>query len=310
MDIEKLKIFLCAAQTNSLSRAAFLLGAEQSTVSRQISGLEQSLGNRLFHRSGRGVTLTETGKRLLPQAQALLRHMKEVADEMAGLAGSPTGLVRLGVLSSLTQPLVNRLITLARKQAPSVRLRVFECTSGVIDEWLMNGHVDIAVTSRYGTRLNANEELLGSAATCLVGTAGEKAVSAPTIAFRDLASLPLVLPGTPSGLRAMLDRTAQAQKMNIHVALEVESLNLQKSTLSLGGLLTLLPASSVAAEIGRGELKASLVVEPRIVRKITIATSTHNPSTMASRTLAQLIRTIFESSDREEELATTTRVAR
>ncbi|MBK7473692.1 MAG: LysR family transcriptional regulator [Betaproteobacteria bacterium] len=43
----------------------------QSAVSKRISALENELGARLFERTGRGATLTDAGRVLLPRAEAL-----------------------------------------------------------------------------------------------------------------------------------------------------------------------------------------------------------------------------------------------
>ena len=61
MDWDKLKVFHSVAQVKSFTRASEQLNLSQSAVSRQVSGLEDTLGTTLFYRHARGLVLTEQG---------------------------------------------------------------------------------------------------------------------------------------------------------------------------------------------------------------------------------------------------------
>lgn len=64
MDWDKLRIFHAVAEAGSFTHAGETLNLSQSAISRQISGLEQSLKVPLFHRHARGLILTEQGEDL------------------------------------------------------------------------------------------------------------------------------------------------------------------------------------------------------------------------------------------------------
>jgi len=72
--IEQLRAFVAAAEKGSFSAAARSLGRAQSVVSTHIAMLEDSLGVELFDRSSRSPVLTEAGRDLLPEANAVLRQ--------------------------------------------------------------------------------------------------------------------------------------------------------------------------------------------------------------------------------------------
>ena len=59
MDIRQLRTFVEVAANGSYARTALIVGIAQSALSRQLSALERGIGGRLFHRTGRGVVLTE-----------------------------------------------------------------------------------------------------------------------------------------------------------------------------------------------------------------------------------------------------------
>ena len=61
-----IRCFEAAARHLSFTRAAEELGMTQAAVSYQIKLLEERVGGPLFLRGPRGVTLTDTGRRLAP----------------------------------------------------------------------------------------------------------------------------------------------------------------------------------------------------------------------------------------------------
>ncbi len=97
--LQALACFDAAARHESYTRAAQELALTQSAVSRQITGLENYLGQALFRRTRHGVALTERGsayaRQIAPRLQALERDTLEVmsgqgADQTLMLAAVPT----------------------------------------------------------------------------------------------------------------------------------------------------------------------------------------------------------------------------
>ncbi|MCB1397790.1 MAG: LysR family transcriptional regulator [Rhodobacter sp.] len=79
MDWDKLRIFHAVADAGSLTHAGDSLGLSQSAVSRQIRGLEESLGTTLFHRHARGLILTEQGELLFEATRAMTTRLETAA---------------------------------------------------------------------------------------------------------------------------------------------------------------------------------------------------------------------------------------
>lgn len=65
LDWDKLRIFKAVAEAGSFTHAGETLNLSQSAISRQISALEKSIGQPLFHRHARGLILTEQGEMLM-----------------------------------------------------------------------------------------------------------------------------------------------------------------------------------------------------------------------------------------------------
>jgi len=94
-DLEAWAIFACVVEHRSFSAAAEAIGVSKATVSKAVARLEAHLGQSLFHRTSRRLTLTESGRTLAEHAQRMLAEA-QVAEEVAhDAAASPAGLVRV-----------------------------------------------------------------------------------------------------------------------------------------------------------------------------------------------------------------------
>ena len=106
MDIRQLKTFVEVAANGSYARTAAIVGVAQSALSRQMSALERGIGGRLFHRTGRGVVLTELGERMLPRARALVADAAAWQEAARGERAEPHGEVTLGVVPVASRGLI------------------------------------------------------------------------------------------------------------------------------------------------------------------------------------------------------------
>ena len=86
-DVAELRAFCLAADLGSLGRAAVALRVSQPALSKRLRALEAVAGTELLARSSAGVTLTEAGKRLYPEARRLLDQADAVAELLGSLGG-------------------------------------------------------------------------------------------------------------------------------------------------------------------------------------------------------------------------------
>src|SRR4051812_15503359 len=97
MDLKQIESFVRVAELGSLTRAGFQLGVTQPSLSRQIRALEQEFGERLLYRNGRGVTLTDVGKSLLPHFHSILAEVRAARQHVENLKTVPDGHVAVGI---------------------------------------------------------------------------------------------------------------------------------------------------------------------------------------------------------------------
>ncbi|EDP63288.1 Transcriptional regulator [alpha proteobacterium BAL199] len=99
MDASDLRVFEAVARLGGISRAATELNTVQSNVTARIRSLEAGLGEPLFQRHSRGVTLTAAGERLLPYAHRIAALLVEATAAVRD-DGTPRGALIIGSLET------------------------------------------------------------------------------------------------------------------------------------------------------------------------------------------------------------------
>ncbi len=95
LDWDKLRVFHAVAEAGSFTHAGDRLNLTQSSISRQISSLENSLGVPLFHRHARGLSLTEQGETLYRTAQDLVTRVNDAEAAIGESMARPRGPLRI-----------------------------------------------------------------------------------------------------------------------------------------------------------------------------------------------------------------------
>ena len=296
IDPPTLRALCSVAEHGSLTRAAASLGVDQSMLSRRITALERQLGLRLFHRNGRGVAPTELALRLMPRARTILAETQALVDEARGEGSSPAGIVELGLVPAVSRPLLGALVVRVRTDFPRIRLRALEGYSGQVEEWLAGGRVDIGVFNRYGRGEVPGAELLLESDVVLAARRGSLAAIGPSIAFRSLDRLPLVLPARPNSLVSAISDIAMRQKVEIDIALEAGSSGMIRDAVAGAGLATLLPEHLARREYPHDEFSTVRVTRPSLHQRAWLALTTQRGASLAVRTVARLLRELARHS--------------
>lgn len=92
---DKLRFFHAVAEAGSFTHAAKTLNLSQSAISRQISTLEMSLENTLFHRHARGLKLTEHGERLFQTTNDIFHKLAMVEAQITEDKERPSGTLKI-----------------------------------------------------------------------------------------------------------------------------------------------------------------------------------------------------------------------
>jgi len=147
MNLEALKLFVEVTGHGSFAAVARSRDADPSSISRVISGLEDELGVRLFHRSTRRLSLTEAGQIYLARVEPLITELEAAQYSAKDVSSAPSGKLRVTTSITCGQRLITPLLKRFRVLYPDVSLELI-LTDKYVD--LVAERIDIAV--RLGPR--------------------------------------------------------------------------------------------------------------------------------------------------------------
>lgn len=143
LDSDLLRSFLAVAQAGSVSGAAVQLLRTQSAISVQLQKLEETVGQRLFQRHGRGVTLTAQGEQLLPVARRVVDMLDQA---VIGLRGAkPQGTIRLGFPEEYSDTLLPEILARFAQEQHGARIFLRCGSSTEFPSALAKGELDLAL---------------------------------------------------------------------------------------------------------------------------------------------------------------------
>ncbi|MDO9147795.1 MAG: LysR substrate-binding domain-containing protein [Hydrogenophaga sp.] len=290
MELRQLKYFLAIAESGSFSRAAERVFVAQSALSHQMAQLEQELGTDLFHRSRRGVVLTEAGQRFFPHAVSILRQTEEAVLSARSSTEGPAGKVVFGIPHSVSSAMALPLLREVRRQLPRVQLELTEELTGNLATQLRAGQIQLAVLFDDGTLSAFTWTPLLRERMYLIGPAVQTPRRAARITLRQALSQPLILPASPHGVRPLIEAAAQrAGLAPPQQVTDISSISILRTSLLAGLGQTLLPMMPLKAEIDAGLLQATPVGAPPLERVLALCASPHIPLSAASQAVAQLV---------------------
>ncbi len=216
LNLHELQVFLVAAETENFSEAGRRLNLSQPAVSMQIHALEVQLGVKLFHRSGRHISLTEKGQALVPMARDLLHRAIQVEETMLSMQGQVIGLLRLGCSTTTGKYILPRLVARLHERHPQVQVICSVTQRATALTMLIEGEVQIAFTSlREPYRDIEYRPLMADPIVLVARPDHPWALGHGTIQPCDLATQPFILREEGAGTRAALKDALEWHGMSL-----------------------------------------------------------------------------------------------
>jgi LysR family transcriptional regulator for metE and metH len=147
LEVRHLELVQTVAEAGGLSRATARLHLTESALSRQLAGLEESLGTRLFLRTGRRMLLTPAGEKLLQSSRGILESLRRTEDEVRRLSTNGAGLVRLATECYTCYHWLPSLLRDFSTRHPHVEVRVLADDTRNPVAALLEGRIDLAILS-------------------------------------------------------------------------------------------------------------------------------------------------------------------
>jgi len=245
MDTSKLAAFVAATEAGSLSRAAQRLGAQLSTVSRQIADLEATLGASLLVRTGRGVRATPAGERFLERARHVLRELDSAAAEARGTVTPELTELRLSAPPDLSARVLPSVLVELTRRHPGLAVEARTDTRRVS---LLEESYDAVL--RLG-RLEPSELIARH-----LGVISLVACAAPGLVIESSAALSACEHVLVDGMRPELLATLRGRPVRLRCEgrVRVSTFGEAAEIAAHGGRAVVLPSTSAAPLLAEGRL--------------------------------------------------------
>ncbi len=148
MDIRDLKMFLHLAESRHFGRSARAMHVSPSTLSRQIQRMEDDLGQPLFIRDNRTVTLTEAGEELRLFAQQTLLQYQQLRHAIDQRGPSLSGELHLFCSVTAAYSHLPPILDRFRAEHPSVEIKLTTGDAADAVEKALSGEADIAIAGK------------------------------------------------------------------------------------------------------------------------------------------------------------------
>lgn len=143
--LRQLQYFLALSEVGSFREAADICHITQPTLSAAIAELESVLGQKLFERSTRKVTLTAAGHDMIAQAKKILADAEALVRSVQRFRKPLTGALTLGIIPTIAPYALPKLLPDLQSTYPELSLTLKEDITARQLDALKSGQVDVVL---------------------------------------------------------------------------------------------------------------------------------------------------------------------
>jgi len=201
----KIQIFQIVAKQLSFTKAAEQLHLSQPAVSKAIKNLEQEFKTTFFIRRSNAIELTDEGKSFLVYANKLLSIYAEMEEVFTYKHETFPELINLGVSTTLSNYIIPKVIAKFNKQFPKTRFNVTDGNTEQIQDLILNGDIDFAITEGSNSNPKLNFKKFIKDEIVLVTNSNNYQLKNDTVELEKLQQIPIISREEGSGTKEIID---------------------------------------------------------------------------------------------------------
>lgn len=279
MELRALQYFVAVAEEQSFTRAAARCHVAQPSISQQIGLLERELGEPLFTRTSRGITLSAGGETLLPYARQCLALLAEARAEFVGRNHLLTGRLAFGTVTGVELTRVPAALGAYHSRYPRVEVVVTEGTSAPLLAMVSQGQLNAAVVAAPVDTLpdNLGSDTFHDGELVAVFEPDRFCLPEGRVPLAAVAEHPIICYTATSGLRPLIDAAFEGQGLKPFVSYTANDVRLQVAFAAQGVGIAL--SADTDPALDRLDGLITRPVEPRIpFQKVLVWRRDLNPS--------------------------------
>ncbi|HSW11410.1 MAG TPA: LysR family transcriptional regulator [Solimonas sp.] len=252
MDTQSLSAFIAVADSSSFTQAAETLHLSQPAVSKRITALEGQIGQSLFDRVGRQVSLTDAGRTLLPYARKVLQDLEDGRRALSHLHDRVAGRLSIGTSHHIGLHRLPPVLRAFTQQYPEVDLDIHFMDSEVACQAVLAGKLELGIVTLPTQPLAQLEQRAVWDDPLSVVIAPEHPLARRRrVQLADLAEHPAVLPDEATYTQRIVTRALQEHGLTPRIRLATNYLETLKMLVGIGLGWSVLPDSMIDGSIRR-----------------------------------------------------------
>lgn len=275
MRLEQLQAFLAVTETGSFQQAARKCNVTQSTISRQIQGLEAEVGLPLLHRTAQA-KLTIAGDRFLPHARKIWNEWGTATQELADLLEGKQPELCVAAIHSVCAFHLPPVLQRFCKEHPEVQLRVTSLGSDRALKVLKDGLVDLAIVMNNRFLTNSPEmvvDVLYDEPVKILMAANHPLTQYDAVPWTELVRYPQVVFKDGYGMQRLVQEQFQRQGVALNAVLELNTLDAFRGIVRQGELIALLPQGAIHDIHLDPTLASRATAAPTLTRQVVLVTT-------------------------------------
>jgi len=254
MNRNHLALFHAVARAGGISRGAELARVSQPAVSKQIKELEDSLEVRLLERLPRGSRLTDAGCILADYAQRLIALEGEATRAIEEFRGLKRGRLAVGASTTIGAYLLPQVFGEFHRQHPGIDLQLEIANTQTIQDYLMEGRVEIGLTEGLIQTEHFDSEVFHEDELVAIAPRGHPLLKQKRVAAQELCRGPFVSREEGSGTRAVVERALDKRGLAVKPVLSLASTEAIKRAVIAGVGIAIVSRLAIGCELQFGSL--------------------------------------------------------
>ncbi|WP_288430110.1 LysR substrate-binding domain-containing protein [uncultured Agrobacterium sp.] len=296
MTFEQLRIFVAVAERQHLTRAAEALGLTPSAVSSAIKTLEAYYNVELFHRVGRGIELTESGRVFVQEARATLNRVRSAELILSEMGGLTRGEIRVFASQTIASYWLPPILMQFKQLYPGVSVTLEVGNTRTVTEAVLKGLAEIGFIEGHIDEPALSVRPVVSDKLLVVAGPLHPFADGRHLTAEDIKSTNWVLREQGSGTRSAFEAALANMDISLSdlkVTLELPSNEAVVAAARAGGAAAVVSASVASLMLRQGLLARAGIDLP--ARQFALLTHKERHSSRASMELERLSRESSEN---------------
>jgi DNA-binding transcriptional LysR family regulator len=281
VNLSSLRTFLAVAKFQGITRALGEVHLTQPAVSRQIQGLEEYLGTKLFLRKGRYLDLTESGHVLQQYSIRVFQLLTEAQEEIDGLKGLIRGHLRISAASTVGIYVIPDLLGEFKSQYPGIEISLTISNKEEVLRQVKDGIVDLGFAGLpIPYRELAMEPYLEDDMVLIVPPQHQFAAR-NAVSTREFTEDVFILREKGSGAREIIEQEFRRAGVSLVHTMELGSMEAIKKAVAANLGISIVSSRAVTLEVMVGSLCAVRISDIDLRHSIFIVYLRDNPLSSA-----------------------------